>query len=65
VNSRVVLFRLSLAEHAQLRTIAEREGDTVSEVIRDALYRRYGIGSVSAASLVAASAHGDCNTPRT
>lgn len=61
MNSRIVLFRLSLAEHEQLAKVADHRGETVSEAIREALYAKYRIGSLA----LPPSNQGDCNTPRT
>jgi hypothetical protein len=65
MNSRQVRFRLSLVEHHQLEERARNEGETVSDLIREALYQRYRIGSFAACSVVASTAQPpSCNTPR-
>lgn len=63
MNSRIVTFRFRLSdeEHRQLLERAQREGDTVSELIREALYRRYGIGSMCVPETIS----NGCTTPRT
>ena len=66
MNSRNVIFRLTPAEWEQLRARAESEGDTVSELIRDALYARYGIGSLTVgSSMTQPATYPGCNAPRT
>lgn len=64
MNSRVLRFRLSDAEYEQLQQRAQREEETVSGVIREALYAKYGIGSLSASSIVQPSAPPGCRTPQ-
>lgn len=64
MNTNIVRFRLSHAEHQQLRDIAQREGESVSELVREALYRRYHIGSLTASSVVAATIYDGCGTPQ-
>jgi hypothetical protein len=65
MNSKVVLFRLSIAERQHLETIAKQRGETLSEVVRDALYASYRLGSLSACSLTVSPSLPNCNTPRT
>ena len=65
MNSRIVLFRLSIVERQHLETIAKQRGETLSEVVRDALYASYRLGSLSACSLTIAHPEPGCNTPRT
>jgi hypothetical protein len=40
----IVTMRLTRGEYQQLITIARSDGDTLSAVIREALYRVYGVG---------------------
>jgi len=64
VNSRVLRFRLSTLEYEQLQQRAQQDEETVSGVIREALYAKYGIGSLSASSIVAPSTQHSCRTPQ-
>jgi hypothetical protein len=64
MNSRVLRFRLSDAEYVQLQQRAAQDEETVSGVIREALYAKYGIGSLSTSSIVAEPSSHGCRTPR-
>jgi len=46
----IVTLRLTRAEYVQLATEARTNGDTLSEVIREALYQTYGIGGFGPSS---------------
>lgn len=41
-----VHFRITQEEWAQLESIAKQEEDTISAMVRDALYKVYGIGAL-------------------
>ena len=45
MSSRHVRLRLSFTEWHQLEIVAAREEDTISAIIREALYACYGIGA--------------------
>jgi hypothetical protein len=55
----IVTLRLTSTEARALRTLAALEGDTVSETIREALYRQYGIGGFGPCSSVCARPAGN------
>lgn len=64
MNSRVLRFRLSDAEYEQLQQRAAQDEETVSGVIREALYAKYGIGSLSVSSATCPPSHSGCRTPQ-
>jgi hypothetical protein len=47
MSSRFIGFRVSRLEAEQLIARARLDESTLSEVIREALYQRYGIGSLT------------------
>jgi hypothetical protein len=51
----IVTMRLTACEFAHLRDVAAQSDETMSDVIREALYEWYGIGDLHANSLSAAS----------
>ena len=51
----VVTMRLTVCEYQQLRDQAAQAEETMSDVIREALYEWYGIGDLHASSMTAAS----------
>lgn len=49
-------FRMMPGERRQLLHLAQRELDTLSDLIREALHDRYGVGELAASSMAATSA---------
>lgn len=54
-KSHVMVFRLHQAAMTHLRLVAQRDGVSMGEVVREALYQAYGIDELACASISAAS----------
>lgn len=53
--SQFQVVKLTTAERDGLRRLAQSSGDTVSGLLREALYSRYGVGDWSPCSSLTAS----------
>ncbi len=52
-------LRLTRHERTQLLEVATREGDSISAIVREALYLTYGVGAFETNSLCPPSARGE------